>query len=108
MTTAVRDNPERERYEIKIDDELAGFAEYRGHGPLRALTHTEIDERFEGRGLASELIGAMLDDLRSQQLHVLPTCPFVKAYLDRHRDYLDLVRPEHRRALNLPEPVPSQ
>ena len=104
MTIAVRDNADAERYEISVDGEPAGFAEYRGHGPVRAVTHTEIAERFGGQGLAGELIRRMLDDLRSQQVHILPICPFVKAFLAEHRDYLDLVEPVHRAAFNLPDP----
>jgi predicted GNAT family acetyltransferase len=72
---------------------------------VRAFTHTEIDPRFEHRGLATELIGTALDDVRAQGLHILPICPLVKAFLVDHRDYLDLVEPPHRAAFNLPESV---
>ena len=51
------------------------------------------------------LIREALDDIRAQQLHILPMCPFVKAFLAEHRDYLDLVEPAHRTAFNLPEPM---
>ena len=106
MTIAVTDNPERERYEITVDGELAGFSDYRGGGEVRAITHTEIDPRFEGRGLGSRLVAEELDDVRAKGLHVLPVCPFVKAFLGdpEHREYLDLVEPQHRRAFGLPEP----
>jgi predicted GNAT family acetyltransferase len=80
-------------------------AEYRGHGPVRAFTHTEVFDGFSGRGLASELIRGALDDVRSLGLHVIPICPFVKAFLAEHREYLDLVDARIRRAMNLPEPV---
>jgi uncharacterized protein len=72
---------------------------------VRAFTHTEIDPRFEHRGLATELIRAALDDVRAQRLHILPLCPFVQAFLVEHRDYLDLVEAPHRAAFNLPEPA---
>jgi hypothetical protein len=36
---------------------------------------------------------------------VIPICPFVKAFLAEHRDYLDLVDARIRRAMNLPDPV---
>ena len=106
MTIAVTNNRDRERYEITVDGELAGFSEYRGGGPVLAITHTEIDPRFEGRGLGSRLVAEELDDVRAQGLHVLPVCPFVQAFLGDpdHRRYLDLVEPQHRRAFRLPEP----
>jgi uncharacterized protein len=102
----VTNNQDGQRYEIRVDGELAGFAEYRGGGDARAFTHTEIDERFEGRGLAKELIRHALDDVRAQPgVQVIPICPFVKAFLADHREYLDLVDPRIRAAFNLPEPL---
>lgn len=97
----VTDHPERERYEIDVDGALAGFAEYRGRGDTRTFTHTEVDERFEGQGVGSRLIADALDDARAKGLHVIPMCPFVRAYIGRHPEYLDLVQPAIRRAFNL-------
>jgi len=95
----ITDNVDKHRFEITADGQLAGFAEYRDRGSsTRAFTHTEIKPEFEGRGLASELIKAVLADARANGLHVLPYCPFVRAYIAKHRDeYVDLV-PEDRRA----------
>jgi predicted GNAT family acetyltransferase len=99
----VIDNHALERYELEVDGELAGFAEYRLHGAVRTFTHTEVDERFAGRGLASELISGALDDARANGEHVIPICPFVKAFLAKHREYLDLVDARVRRTFNLPD-----
>jgi uncharacterized protein len=94
---AIGDNAEDQRYEIRVDGELAGFAPYKARAGQIALNHTEVDDRFEGRGLASKLIAFALDDARERGLAVLPFCPFVKAYIQRHPEYVDLV-PEDRRA----------
>jgi predicted GNAT family acetyltransferase len=94
--TRTRNNPDEDRYEIEVDGELAGFAQYRERPEQIAFVHTEIDDRFEGRGLAGELIGFALDDARARKLAVLPFCPFVNGYLQRHPEYVDLV-PESRR-----------
>jgi predicted GNAT family acetyltransferase len=100
----VRENPAAERYDLTVDGSPAGYVEYRGNGPVRALTHTEVGAEFAGRGLATELVRRVLDDLRGRQVQVLPLCPFVKVFLNDHREYLDMVQPAHRRAFNLPEP----
>ena len=104
MSTEITDDPEQERYEIRVDGALAGYAEYRGHTEVRALTHTEIDPDFEGRGLGGELVRHALDDLRERGLHLIPICPFVTAFLPRHPEYLDLVEPQIRRSFRLPDP----
>lgn len=95
---AVTDNAEAHRYEITVDGAAAGFIDYHDRGERRSLNHTQIDPAYEGQGLASTIARAALDDIRSRGLVVLPYCPFVRSYIDRHRDeYLDLV-PEPDRA----------
>jgi predicted GNAT family acetyltransferase len=92
----VRRNDESSRYEILVGDEVAGFTEYAMHGRQIDLLHTEVDAKFEGHGLASQLIRAVLDDVREREFSAMPYCPFVRAYLGKHEDYLDLVPLEHR------------
>ncbi|RKS07833.1 hypothetical protein DFP74_3518 [Nocardiopsis sp. Huas11] len=91
MANDVVDVRDRRRYEITADGEVAGFAEYILTDELVTFTHTEIDPAFEGRGLGGALVRAALDDVRTRGLKVLPLCPFVKGWIQRHRDYVDLV-----------------
>jgi predicted GNAT family acetyltransferase len=98
---AVADAPDAERYEIRSDGALAGFAAYRLRPGLIAFTHTEVDERFEGHGLGGRLVAFALDDTRARGLGVLPFCPFVNAYIQRHREYVDLVPAEFRKNFDL-------
>src|SRR5436305_14094686 len=93
----VANAPDRDRYEISIDGEIAGFTAYRARPGLIEFIHTEVDERFQGRGLADRLIRFALEDARAQGLSVLPFCPFVKAFIDRNREFAALV-PERNRA----------
>lgn len=87
----ISDDADKQRYEIRSDGALAGFVTYRLKEGLIELVHTEIDEEFEGRGLGSQLITFALDDARERGLAVLPFCPFVNDYIQRHRQYADLV-----------------
>ncbi|WP_017573884.1 GNAT family N-acetyltransferase [Nocardiopsis halotolerans] len=91
MATDVVDVPDQRRYEIRVDGEVAGFAEYILTEGLVTFTHTEIDPAHEGRGLGGALVREALDDVRSRDLDVLPLCPFVKGWIQRHPDYTDLV-----------------
>ncbi|WP_343910082.1 GNAT family N-acetyltransferase [Nocardioides aquiterrae] len=89
---ATSKNPEASRYEAHIDGELAGFAEYQLADRLIVFTHTEVDEKFEGRGVGSALARFALDDVRADgSRQVLPLCPFIKGWIDRHPEYQDLV-----------------
>jgi uncharacterized protein len=88
---SVRDNPERERYEVYVGSVLAGYADYHAQPRLVTVLHTEIDTAFEGQGIGSELVRRMLDDIRSRDARVLAVCPFVRAFLQRHPEYADVV-----------------
>ena len=97
----ITDNPDQHRYEIRVDDELAGFVQYRRRPGLIAFIHTEIDQRFEGQGLGSELIRGALDAARSEGIAVLPFCPFVNSFIERHPEYASLVPDEFRSEFGL-------
>jgi uncharacterized protein len=87
----VRDNPAELRYEALADGELIGSIRYRTEPGLVVLVHTEVASAAEGTGVGSRLIRDALDDIRARGLHVVPLCPFVAAYIQRHPDYADLV-----------------
>ncbi|WP_428962355.1 GNAT family N-acetyltransferase [Micromonospora fluostatini] len=93
MEITVTDVSDEQRYEARVDGDLAGYASYlRGVGNVLVLTHTEILPGYEGRGVASTLIRGALDDARHRQRKVVPVCPFVTRFLDRHgAEYADLV-----------------
>jgi predicted GNAT family acetyltransferase len=98
----VVDVPERSRFEVRVDGEVAGFTEYRRRPGLIAFVHTLIDPRFEGHGLGSQLVRGALSDARSEGASVLPFCPFVRAYIADHTEYLDLVPEDMRANFELP------
>ena len=93
----VRNVPERSRYEIAVDGRRAGFAAYTERPGLITFVHTEIDDALGGRGLGGALVRAALADARHRGLSVRPACPFVRAWIAKHPDHLDLV-PEPDRA----------
>ena len=103
MTTTVRDNPSQNRYEIHLDDQLAGFSEYKLNPGRIAFTHTQVDPAFSGRGLARQLVGEELEDARRRGLAVLPFCPYVRKVIVQNPDkYLDLVPAKDRERFKLP------
>jgi predicted GNAT family acetyltransferase len=87
----VADNADRQRYDVFVDGDPAGFAVYRDEPGRRVFTHTEIDDRFGGQGVGGRLARAALDDVRERGLGVVPQCPFIRGYIDRHPEYADLV-----------------
>jgi predicted GNAT family acetyltransferase len=89
----VTDRPDELRYEIEAEGEVAGFLMYRVEPGVLELVHTDVDPRFEGKGVGAALVQGALDDVRARGLKVRPYCPFVAAYIRRHPEYEDLVTP---------------
>jgi predicted GNAT family acetyltransferase len=91
QTLSVRDDTAGNRYVATLDGDEAGFSAYRVSGDVVTFTHTEVGERFEGRGIGSQLARAALDDVRRQGKRVRPLCPFIARYIREHDEYADLV-----------------
>jgi len=110
MLASVTDVPERCRFEIELGGSVVGFADYRRRPGVITFSHAEIDAAHEGEGLGSLLVRSALDSARRQGLAVLPSCPFVRDFIDRHREYLELVPAARRSAFGLddrPASAPS-
>lgn len=96
MEPTVRDDPEESRYEIRDGDRVLGLAAYERRGDTMVFTHTEVDPGAGQDGLGSTLVRAALDDVRAKGASVVPLCPFVRGWIDRHQEYADLVAPSRR------------
>jgi hypothetical protein len=88
----VVDRPAALRYEATLGDELVGVIEYHLDGDTIAMAHTEVGPAHEGEGIGSELIRRALDDVRANGKKVVPLCPFVRSFIERHDQYRDLVQ----------------
>ncbi|WP_372727897.1 GNAT family N-acetyltransferase [Nocardioides sp.] len=80
-----------QRYEARIDGDLAGFAEYELSGDVIVFTHTEVSDAYEGEGVGSTIARFALDDARSEGFLVVPQCDFIRGWIDKHPEYADLV-----------------
>jgi predicted GNAT family acetyltransferase len=85
------DKPDARRWEVKRGDEVIAFADYRTDAETITFTHTVVDPEYEGRGIGSRLAARILDDAVERGLRIVPRCPFIRTYIERHDKYADSV-----------------
>ena len=97
MQIKVLKNIELSRFEVLVDAELAGFAEFKVRGDTIVFPHTEVDPKFGGKGVGGALVTFALDDALSNGFKVAPLCPFVAKTISKNpAKYLHLVPNDQR------------
>lgn len=85
------DNEENHQYEFRIGNKVP-FIEYikTKNGEIY-LTHTQVPAALEGKGVGSQLVEKALKDIERQELRLVPLCPFVAGYIQKHPDWRRIV-----------------
>ena len=91
MDLDVKHDEQAGKYYALIDGREA-VCEYgpAGNGTLDFF-HTYVPPELRGRGVADELVRQALEDVLARGLKVIPSCWFVRAYIDRHPKYQALL-----------------
>jgi predicted GNAT family acetyltransferase len=84
-------NREQRQFEIREGTLLARLS-YKLSGGEIDLIHTEVPRELGGQGLGNQLAAAALEFAAQETLRVVPTCPFVRSYLERHPHYAKLTQ----------------
>ena len=78
------------RFELEVEGHLAA-AYYERKGNVITFTHTEVPAALRGRGIGSQMMHDVLRSVRAQGFKIVPRCPFVANFIDRHSQYADLL-----------------
>ena len=91
MSCVVTKNESANRYELHVDGELVGIADYVERDGTVVLPHTVIDGSRRGQGLGAVLVQGALDDIRPTGRTVVPSCWYVAEFIDENPSYKDLL-----------------
>jgi predicted GNAT family acetyltransferase len=84
-------NEEASQFELTLDKRTAKVT-YVMLGPTTIIfTHTMVPFSLKGQGVASAMARHVLDFARENNLNVIPQCPFIRSYIERHPEYDGLV-----------------
>lgn len=92
MEYEVMHNEKERRFEMTDHGDLA-LVEYQllGDGIMN-IYHTEVPESIEGKGVGSAMMKEALEFARRNHYRVVPTCAFAQSYLQKHPDYMDVLK----------------
>jgi len=82
---------EKDRFTIAVDGKEVGLADFVDHDGQRIFHHTEVDKAYEGRGLASIMVGEALAATRDAGLRIVAVCTMVAKYVEKHHEFDDVL-----------------
>ncbi|CAK7005057.1 MAG: hypothetical protein PARBA_00197 [Parabacteroides sp.] len=85
------DNAERGQYEFHIGKYTPLIEYIKSKNGEIYLTHTEVPPQLEGQGIGAQLVKKVLDDIDRQALRLVPMCPFVAGYIQKHPEWKRLI-----------------
>lgn len=86
------DNGKKGRFSIYENEEFAGEMTYTWAGKEKfIIDHTEVDEKFSGKGFAKLLVMEGVDYARKNDLKIIPLCPYAKSRFDRDESIRDVL-----------------
>lgn len=86
----VLDNKEKNRFEAEVEGSLA-IIEYSVKPGVLSLNHTEVPKELSGKGIATEMAEKVLLQIELRGLKIIPVCPFIKKYIDKHPEWKSIV-----------------
>ena len=84
-------NAETHRFEVHESGHTAYLQYYQLPDGVVDFAETETPLEIRGRGIATAIIKGALEWARSQGYRIVPGCPFVATYVNRHTEYSDLL-----------------
>lgn len=85
MQREITHNLQAHRFET-VEDGITGYVEYEPYNGGIDITHTIVPKAIGGRGIAADLVKEALEYAGENGLKVIPTCSYVRVYLERHKD----------------------
>ncbi len=90
MDVIVSENKEKKRFEVTLDGKVAVIEYIRAEDKMY-LTHTEVPNEFEGKGIASKMVKQVLQKIKDEGLKLVPLCPFIASYIKRHPEWKEIL-----------------
>jgi predicted GNAT family acetyltransferase len=86
----VKHDIENQKFYLVVEGQESHL-EYNKTGNVLNFYHTYVPDELRGRGIAAEIVKAGLSFAKKNDLKIVPTCSYVASYIQRHKEYNDLI-----------------
>lgn len=90
MEVNIKENKEKNRFEAEVENRVA-LIEYKRAEDKMYLTHTEVPKELEGKGVGSSMVKQVLQQIKDENLKLIPLCPFIASYVKRHPEWKEIL-----------------
>lgn len=91
ITITHHDQGARGEYHARVEGtDAIGRLTYVRRGDVLVADHTLVPKEIGGRGIAAELVKALVADARTNGWKIHPQCSYVVAMFERHPEWADL------------------
>lgn len=87
-------NLEKNRFELEVEGKIAIIEFQKIEPNVLDLIHTEVPDELAGKGIGSKLVSGALEHCKDNNLQIIPSCPFIKSYIDKHPEWKELLAPK--------------
>ena len=91
MGIEIRHDEEQQRFVAEVDGAEAVVQYRQPDEHTLDLYRTYTPDALRGRGIAGRIVEAALEHAQAVGLRVVPTCPYVARFIEKHPEYQELV-----------------
>ena len=84
-------NEEKNRFELPVEEDTAYIEYILTKDNIIFLTHTEVPQALEGKGIGKKIVGQTLDYIKQKDYTLAPLCPFVASYIKRNPEWKSIL-----------------
>lgn len=72
-------------------EKLIGESKYNEFNNIWAANHTFVEPEYKGKGIAKQMLVALVEAARQKGKKIRPICPFIKSQFEKNEEWSDVL-----------------
>lgn len=91
MNIQQRDDGKKGAFYVEENGEQLAEMTYVWAGTKMIIDHTEVSDKLAGKGVGKQLVNQAVEYARTNNIKIMPLCPFAKKVFDKTEAYRDVL-----------------